>query len=439
MATDTLFSAQVSTPLADRLRPRSLDEVVGHADLIGPGKVLRVALERKQLPSMILWGPPGCGKTTLARVLAQGVGYEWVALSAAASGVAELREVVGQARRNRAVGKPTVLFMDEIHRFNKAQQDAFLPIVEDGTVTLIGATTENPSFEVVSALLSRCRVFVLGSLTVEDIVQLLDRALGDEERGLKRLDVTVPPEVVRYLATVANGDARTALSALELACQTAPLGGGVTEEVVREAIQRTHVLYDRGGEEHYNIISALHKSIRGSDANAALYWLGRMLEGGEDPLFIARRLIRCASEDIGLADPQALVQANAAWQACQSIGVPECSLALAQAVVYLARAPKSNLLYRAYGRVQRDVKELPNEGVPLHLRNAPTKLMRELSYGKGYVYPPSLQPKADPPQAEKLRGAGNPSVEGRVEQDYLPKSLRDRKYLDPQPGELQEA
>lgn len=419
MPEPTLFSSQVTAPLADRLRPKNLDEILGQDELIGAGKVLRVALERGQLPSMILWGPPGCGKTTLARVLAERLGSEWIGLSAAASGLAEVREAVTKARANRSLGKRTILFMDEIHRFNKAQQDAFLPIVEDGTVTLIGATTENPSFEMVSALLSRCRVFVLKPLTDQDIKILLQRALDDKDRGLAAFNIIVPAAVIDHLAVMANGDARVALNALELACHIAPLVNGqrqVDEQLVKEALQRTHVLYDKGGEEHYNLISALHKSIRGSDADAALYWLGRILEGGEDPLFVARRLIRCASEDIGLADPQALVQAVAAWQACQNIGMPECSLALAQVVVYLAKAPKSNLLYRAYGRVAEDIKNLPHEGVPLHLRNAPTKMMKELNYGKGYKY--------------------NPEYEGEVDQQYLPPSLEGKKYLDPKDGEI---
>lgn len=419
MDEQTLFSSQVKAPLADRLRPRSLDEIVGHQGIIGPGKVLRVSLERKQLPSMILWGPPGCGKTTLAKVLADGLGSEWIGLSAAASGLQNLREAVSVARQNRSLGKQTVLFMDEIHRFNKAQQDAFLPIVEDGTVTLIGATTENPSFELVSALLSRCRVFVLKALLPNDIALLLRRAVTDTERGLGSLNISMPDEVITYLSNMADGDARVALNALELASLTAPLSDGkrvVDEQSVKEALQRTHIVYDQAGEEHYNIISALHKSIRGSDPDAALYWLARMLEGGEDPLFVARRLIRAASEDIGLADPNALVIATAAWQVCQSIGMPECNLALAQAAIYLARAPKSNLLYRAYGKVAKDVNELPNEGVPLHLRNAPTKLMKDLGYGEGYKY--------------------NPAFEKPVEQSYLPDSLKGKKYLDPKPGEI---
>lgn len=419
MSESTLFSSQVTAPLADRLRPKNLDEIVGQDELIASGKVLRVSLERGQLPSMILWGPPGCGKTTLARVLAESLGSEWIALSAAASGLQDVRDAVTKARANRTLGKRTILFMDEIHRFNKAQQDAFLPIVEDGTVTLIGATTENPSFEIVSALLSRCRVFVLKSLSDEDIKVLLRRALTDRERGLSAFNIQVSDKVIDHLCVMANGDARVALNALELACHTAPLVDGqrqVDEQLVKEALQRTHVLYDKAGEEHYNLISALHKSIRGSDADASLYWLGRILEGGEDPLFVARRLIRCASEDIGLADPQALVQAVAAWQACQNIGMPECNLSLAQVVVYLAKAPKSNLLYRAYGKVTQDIKNLPHQGVPLHLRNAPTKLMQDLNYGKDYKY--------------------NPSYEGSVEQEYLPSSLKNKKYLDPKDGEI---
>ncbi len=441
---------EASAPLAERMRAQTLAEYVGQEHLVAPGAVLRRALEADQLPSMILWGPPGSGKTTLARLVAKLTKARFIAFSAVTSGVKDVREVVQAADERRArYGQRTVLFVDEIHRFNRAQQDAFLPHIENGTITLIGATTENPSFELNSALLSRCRVFVLNALEANDILVVLKRALDDKQRGFGGQRVTIADDVLLFLAEMSNGDARTALNALELAvASTAPLPSSslrglpqaeailqprrdriassvddsllamtsgkettITVDAIKQALQRTHLLYDRQGEEHYNIISALHKSMRGSDADAALYWLGRMLEAGEDPLYVARRLVRFASEDIGLADPQALLQAVAAYQASHFMGMPECNVVLAQCVAYLARAPKSNALYVAYGRVQQDIRELPAEPVPLHLRNAPTGLMRELGYGKDYKYTPTYKTKEE------------------AAQDYLPKRLRGRKYL----------
>ncbi|MEI7741227.1 MAG: replication-associated recombination protein A [bacterium] len=400
----SLFSNNVNfMPLADRMRPLNLAEYVGQEHLLGEGKILKLAIEQKQIPSMILWGPPGSGKTTLARILAEASGAEFLQMSAVTGGIKEIRDTVKLAEASRDLGKRTILFIDEIHRFNKSQQDAFLPYVENGTFILIGATTENPSFEVNSALLSRAKVFVLNALSVETIETVIRRALLDKERGLGARKLKINDEAISFLANMSNGDARVALNALELAATT-----GVS---IKDALQKTHLLYDKGGEEHYNIISALHKSMRGNDADAALYWLGRMLEGGEDPLYIARRLIRFASEDIGLADPQALVQAVAAYQASHMLGMPECNVNLAQCVAYMARAPKSNALYMAYGAVKADIDEMPNEGVPLHLRNAPTKLMKNLDYGKGYKYTPEFK------NAEEAK------------QDYLPKSLKGKKYL----------
>ncbi len=403
---------KIFAPLADRMRPRKFEEFAGQEGLIGEGKPLRVLIEMDTVPSMIFWGPPGTGKTTLAKLIAQQTKSEFIEMSAVMSGVVEIRKVVKEAEeRQKFHQRKTILFIDEIHRFNKGQQDALLPSVERGIVTLIGATTENPSFEVNSALLSRCKVFVLERLSEDGMRSILQAALKDKDRGLGGQKIQAPPEVLDELARLADGDARNALNALELAVKSAKDVRGtirLTLDHVRSALQRSHFLYDKTGEEHYNIISALHKSMRGSDANAALYWLGRMLESGEDPLYIARRLIRFASEDVGMADPQALVQAVAAYQASHFIGVPECNVILAQAVVYLSEAPKSNALYVAYGQVQNDIHQLPNEPVPLHIRNAPTKLMKELNYGKGYIYPPSAT--------------------GPVNQTYLPEKLKDRKY-----------
>ncbi|MEO5927274.1 MAG: replication-associated recombination protein A [Patescibacteria group bacterium] len=397
---------RIYAPLADRMRPRRFDDVVGQPDLTGKGAVLRSLVEAGEVPSMIFWGPPGCGKTTLAKLIASVAGLEFVELSAVTSGLTEVRQVLREAEtRLDFHQKRTILFIDEIHRFNKSQQDAFLPWVENGTIILIGATTENPSFEVNAALLSRARVFVLKKLEPDDIRHVITQALADCERGLGAKKLTIPSEVMDELVTVADGDARIALNALEITAKA----GNVTLESLRAALQRTHILYDKTGEEHYNIISALHKSMRGSDADAALYWLGRMLEAGDEPLYIARRLIRFASEDIGLADPSALIQAVAAYQAAHFIGMPECNVILAQAVAYLAKAPKSNALYMAYSAVRDDIRTLPNEPVPLHIRNAPTKLMKDLDYGKGYKY--------------------NPDFDGPVDQSYLPDRLKGKKYL----------
>jgi putative ATPase len=398
------------------MRPRALDEVVGQAHLLGPGKVLRTALERGELHSMILWGPPGSGKTTLASLMAGVSGARFVAFSAVLSGVKEIRQVIAEAEADRARhGRRTILFVDEIHRFNRAQQDGFLPHVEKGTIVLIGATTENPSFEVNPALLSRCRVYVLHALEAPDLEALLRRALADTERGLGRVRADVTDEALQAIAGLANGDARAALNVLELSVTLAPREGGrprVTEATVREAAQRRTLLYDKSGEEHYNIISALHKSLRDSDPDGSLYWLARMLDAGEDPLYVARRLVRFASEDVGNADPQALVLTLAARDAYDFLGSPEGELALAQATVYLAMAPKSNAVYVALDAARDDVRTRPAEPVPLHLRNAPTRLMKDLGYGKEYRY------AHDAPDA-------------RVEQEHRPAALEGREYYRP--------
>ncbi len=370
-------------PLADRLRPATLDAFVGQEKLLGKGSMLRRLLEQDRIPSMIFWGPPGTGKTTLARIIANETKSRFIPLSAVTSGLAQVREVIKEAKeQQKFFKKRTIVFVDEIHRFNKSQQDAFLPHVEDGTITLIGATTENPSFEVNSALLSRSRVFVLEKLTTDDLETIARNALA-------LLKAEADKDTIHFLAQMADGDARSALNAIEIAVQSSPADEkGVVQlssQAIKEAFQKSHLLYDRAGEEHYNIISALHKSMRGSDANASLYWLGRMLEAGEDPLYIARRLVRFASEDVGLADPQALVQAVSAYQASHFIGMPECNVVLAQATAYLARAPKSNALYRAVQSVSKTIREEPAPPVPLHLRNAPTDLMKYLGFGKGYV------------------------------------------------------
>jgi len=403
-------------PLADRMRPRSVDDVVGQEHLLGAGRVLRVAIERGELHSMILWGPPGSGKTTLASLMAHVAGARFVAFSAVLSGVKEIRQVVAEAEAERARRRPrTILFVDEIHRFNRAQQDAFLPHVEKGTIVLVGATTENPSFEVNSALLSRCRVYVLHGLTEDDLATLMRRALADRERGLAGLAPEVAEEALALIARLANGDARSALNILELAVQMAPVASGrraVSAGTIREAAQRKTLLYDKSGEEHYNLISALHKSLRDSDADAALYWMTRMLDSGEDPLYVARRLVRFASEDVGNADPQALALTLAAKDAYDFLGSPEGELALAQATLYLALAPKSNAAYVAFNEAKADVNERPAEPVPLHIRNAPTGLMRGLGYGKGYQY------AHDAPDAQ-------------VDQEHLPEALRGRHYYRP--------
>ncbi len=437
--------------MADRLRPDMLADFFGQRELVSEGKMLRTAIEKDELPSMIFWGPPGSGKTTLAWIIAKMTKSVFVQFSAVTAGVKEFREVVAQAEQRRKLkNKRTILFIDEIHRWNKAQQDALLPYVEKGIVTLIGATTENPSFEVNAALLSRCRVFVLEQLSIHDLEKILQRALTDQQKGLGNLPIKVDDDALRFLAELSNGDARVALNALEFAVRSvAPVAserrrhsrmspsvevekiqvasssrrGHVTspsasessdrleinKDQIKAALQKSH-LYDRAGEQHYNIISALHKSVRGGDADAALYWLGRMLESGEDPLYIARRLIRMSVEDIGLANSQALEQAVACYHGCHVVGMPECDIILAQCVVYLAKSKKSVAIYQAYGRVKKDVKDTADEPVPLHLRNAPTKLMKDLKYGENYKY--------------------SPDYDWKEEQEYLPEKLKGRKYFD---------
>ncbi|PYS48764.1 MAG: AAA family ATPase [Acidobacteria bacterium] len=408
-------------PLAERMRPRSLAEFVGQSHLVGEGRVMRRLIEGKgALPSLILWGAPGTGKTTLARLLAERSGAEFVALSAVFSGVKEVRAAIADARESRKRGLRTVLFIDEIHRFNKAQQDALLPSVEDGTVTLIGATTENPSFEVIGALLSRSRVLILNPLTDEDIETILRRAINDEERGMASFKPEVSDEAVKRLAHSAHGDARVALAALEAAIESTEEDKKgvrhVTLETIQEALGRAHYAYDKGGEEHYNLASALIKSLRNSDTDAALYWLARLIEGGADPIFIARRLCILASEDIGLADPQAMVQAAAAADITRLIGLPEALYPLSQVTIYLARAPKSNAVKRAYLAAAEDAMETAREPVPLHLRNAITPLMRRVGYGSGYRYVHS-----DPRAKEEM--------------ECLPESLSGRVYYEEQETE----
>src|SRR2546428_3780842 len=403
-------------PLADRMRPVTLEEFVGQQHILGPGKPLRQQIERDELGSMILWGPPGSGKTALATIVAHRTRSDFAKFSAVLAGIKEIKEVMAAAEKGRRYGRRTVLFVDEIHRFNKAQQDAFLPYVERGDVVLIGATTENPSFEVNSALLSRAKVYMLSPLSTDEVLTLLGRALKDEKRGLAAERVEISEELLRQIAVFANGDARAAYNTLETAVAAADRDAGgratVTEAIIEDAIQRKMLLYDKAGEEHYNLISALHKSVRNSDPDAALYWLGRMLEAGEDPLYIARRVVRMAVEDIGLADPQALALCMAARDAVDFIGMPEGNLALAQAVVYLSLAAKSNALYTAYSTVQQDVERTAAEPVPLHLRNAPTGLMKGLGYGQGYQYAHD--------------------VEGKVaDMPCLPGNLRGRVYYHP--------
>jgi putative ATPase len=429
-------------PLADRMRPRTLDEFVGQEHLIAPGKPLRTQIERDDIGSLIFWGPPGTGKTTLAKIIARMTRGEFIEFSAVLSGIKEIKQVMADAERGRQYGTRTIVFVDEIHRFNKAQQDAFLPHVEKGNIRLIGATTENPSFEIISALLSRSRVYVLKPLTEEQIVLLLRRALDDAERGLGAMKLSATDDVLRQIAAYSSGDARSAYNVLEVAAALAldktrasgnesqspqsPQSTGkavippelistaheITTEIVQDALQKRVLLYDKAGEEHYNLISALHKSVRNSDPDASLYWLARMLEAGEDPLYVARRIVRMAVEDIGLADPNALSLCMAARDAVDFIGMPEGNLALAQAAVYLALAPKSNALYTAYSDVQQDVERTAAEPVPLHLRNAPTGLMKNLGYGQGYQYAHDLENKV-------------------ADMQCLPDNLKDRRYYHP--------
>lgn len=403
------------TPLADRLRPRTLDEVLGQEEVIGPDGFLRKAIAEDRVPSLVFWGPPGSGKTTLARIIANVTAAEFVPFSAVTSGIKEIRQVMSDAARLRAaLGRRTVLFIDEIHRFNRAQQDAFLPYVENGTIILIGATTENPSFEINSALLSRVKVYVLNQLTQDEIVKILRAALEERERGLGKFNAVVSEELLRGFAGYTGGDARIALNTLEIAVTSAePDEAGrrvIAEKDLREALQRASAMYDKTGEQHYNLISAFIKSIRNSDADATLYWLARMIEAGEDPMYIARRIVHHASEDIGLADPQALVIAAAAAQAAHLIGLPEARLALAEAAVYLARAPKSNEVILAYEAAAEDARATPSEPVPLHLRNAPTGLMKGLGYGKEYKYAHDYE-------------------DGKTGMVCLPEKLKGRKYF----------
>ncbi len=417
-ATPDSESLDRTRPLADRMRPRDLDEYVGQEQILGTGKPLRVQIERDDIGSLIFWGPPGVGKTTLAKIIARRTHAEFIEFSAVMSGIKEIKQVMQDAERAKQYGTRTIVFIDEIHRFNKAQQDAFLPHVEKGNIRLIGATTENPSFEVISALLSRSRVYVLNPLTEEQISELVRRALSDKERGLGELGVSIDEDALSKLAAYASGDARSAYNVVEVAATLAveankgASGGVITVKLLEDALQKRVLRYDKAGEEHYNLISALHKSVRNSDPDATLYWLARMLESGEDPLYIARRLVRMAIEDVGLADPNALQMAMAAKDAVDFIGMPEGNLALAQVAVYMAIAPKSNALYKAYGSVRRDVEETAADPVPLHLRNAPTKLMKEIGYGKDYQYAHDLEEKV-------------------ADMQCLPDNLKDRVYYHP--------
>lgn len=405
----------LSTPLADRLRPQTLEDYIGQKHLLGPGKILHQMLKNDHIASMIFWGPPGVGKTTLARIIANKTKSRFINFSAVTSGIKEIKDIMKQADENRAYGIRTLVFVDEIHRFNKAQQDAFLPYVEKGSITLIGATTENPSFEINAALLSRCKVFVLNALTAEDLTELLSHALTDK-KGFGTSTIHIEEAMLSSIAVFANGDARTALNTLEMAILNGDIKPDgsitVTKDTLEQCLGKKALLYDKNGEEHYNLISALHKSMRNSDPDAAIYWLARMLEAGEDPLFIARRLIRFASEDIGLADSQALQIAVAAYQACHFNGMPECNVNLAHAVVYLSLAPRSNALYTGYMAARKDALTMLSEPVPLAIRNAPTSLMENLHYGEGYVYAHNTE--------EKI-----------AKMTCLPESLKDRRYYIP--------
>ncbi|MDY4191620.1 MAG: replication-associated recombination protein A [Oscillospiraceae bacterium] len=422
MRQQSLFeNRNLSAPLASRLRPETLEEFAGQRHLLGEGKVLRQLIDQDQVSSMIFWGPPGVGKTTLARIIARRTRAEFIDFSAVTSGIKEIREVMNRAEQGRLMGERTILFVDEIHRFNKAQQDAFLPYVEKGSIILIGATTENPSFEINSALLSRCKVFVLQALSAQELTELLRRALTDP-RGFGGMEILCADEMLEMIAAFADGDARVALSTLEMVVLNGEREGTVTRvtpEVLEQCISKKSLLYDKNGEEHYNLISALHKSMRNSDADAAVYWLARMLEAGEDPLYVARRLVRFASEDVGMADSRALEITVAAYQACHFIGMPECSVHLTHAVVYLSLAPKSNALYMAYESAKKDAAKMLAEPVPLQIRNAPTRLMKELGYGKGYQYAHDFE--------EKL-----------TDMQCLPDSLQGRRYYRPT-GEGSEA
>ena len=414
MEQNSLFTEKTNAPLADRMRPESFDEYVGQQHLIGENKVLRKMIERDEVQSMIFWGPPGVGKTTLAQIIAKTTKSQYITFSAVNSGIKEIKEIMNKAEDNRQRGQKTIIFVDEIHRFNKAQQDAFLPYVERGSITLIGATTENPSFEINSALLSRCKVFVLKGLETSDLVTLLKNAIKSP-KGLGDWNITINDNLIELIARYANGDARTALNTLEMAVLNGDgegLNSIVTQDTIEQVLSHKSLLYDKNGEEHYNLISALHKSMRNSDADAAVYWLARMLEAGEDPLYVARRIVRFASEDVGMADSRALEIAVAAYQACTFLGMPECNVHLTHAVVFCSLAPKSNALEVAYNTAKEDAIKMIDEPVPLHIRNAETSLMKDLGYGKGYIYAHDTKEKVSAMQC-------------------LPDSLKDKHYYNP--------